>query len=123
MSRVNCPYCGKEQSIDHDDGYGYDENEIHSQFCDGCDKYFGYTTYISFDYDVFETPCLNEDSEHNYHLNRGFPDFLSNMECSMCGEKRNLTDEEQKKLMKETNNNIKIEWNVRNYFHFNIRYI
>ena len=25
-SDVECPYCGAEQEINHDDGYGYDEN-------------------------------------------------------------------------------------------------
>ena len=26
METVKCPYCGEEQYIDHEDGYGYEEN-------------------------------------------------------------------------------------------------
>ena len=53
MSDVKCPYCGLEQSINHDDGYGYEENEDHEQTCKKCDKPFIFTTTISFSYDVY----------------------------------------------------------------------
>jgi len=26
---VECPYCGAEQEINHDDGQGYDEDVLH----------------------------------------------------------------------------------------------
>lgn len=28
---VECPYCGAEQEINHDDGQGYDEGVLHRQ--------------------------------------------------------------------------------------------
>jgi glutaredoxin len=31
---IECPYCEKQQEIDHDDGYGYDEDQAHKQTCD-----------------------------------------------------------------------------------------
>lgn len=49
---VKCPYCNKSQKINHDDGYGYEEDRIHQQECDSCDKTFIYTTSIVFYYDV-----------------------------------------------------------------------
>ena len=46
MYDVECPYCGKEQEICHDDGYGYDESEIYEQECDDCGRCYTYTTSI-----------------------------------------------------------------------------
>ena len=62
MSDVSYPYCGAEQEICHDDGYGYDEDTEHQQHCRDCGKQFTYTTAVSFDYEVF---CDGEhDMEH-----------------------------------------------------------
>jgi len=33
MSDVTCPYCRDEQEINHDDGYGYEEDKEHEQDC------------------------------------------------------------------------------------------
>jgi len=33
IETVNCPYCGAEQEICHDDGYGYEEDVLHQQEC------------------------------------------------------------------------------------------
>ena len=44
---VNCPFCDKEQEINHDDGFGYDEGEDYEQECIGCEKVFRYSpTYL-----------------------------------------------------------------------------
>ena len=60
MSDVKCPYCGKEQEINHDDGYGYDDMNTHEQECPACDKSFKFTTTISFSYEVF---CCDGDHD------------------------------------------------------------
>lgn len=52
MSDVKCPYCGAEQKINHDDGYGYEEGREFEQECGSCEKVFGFTTSISFHYEV-----------------------------------------------------------------------
>jgi len=31
MSDVECPYCGADVEINHDDGYGYTEDCLHEQ--------------------------------------------------------------------------------------------
>jgi hypothetical protein len=66
MSDVTCSYCGHEQNINHDDGYGYDESQTYEQECHECDKIFAFTTYIHFSYDVYAAPCLNNDAPHDF---------------------------------------------------------
>jgi hypothetical protein len=59
MHDIDCPYCGKGQEINHDDGYRYEEGKKHEQQCGYCDKYFTYTTLISFYYEPEKADCLN----------------------------------------------------------------
>lgn len=75
MSDVKCPYCGHEQEINHDDGYGYEEGETHEQQCFECEKYFDFTTSISFSYNVY----CDEDS-HNMEYS-GYQDLW---QCTKC---------------------------------------
>jgi len=82
-SDVDCPYCGAPNDINHDDGYGYAENEKFSQECEGCGKTFVYTTAIIFDYDAEKAPCLN-GGEHKY---KELPTSLGTLhECEYCGD-------------------------------------
>ncbi len=59
MSDVECPYCGKEQEICHDDGFGYEEGVAHEQECGDCEKTFVFQTSISFYYEGYKADCLN----------------------------------------------------------------
>jgi hypothetical protein len=61
MSDVTCPYCGKDQEINHDDGYGYEEDGDYEQECTDCYKSFKFTTSISFSYTV---SC--QDGDHDF---------------------------------------------------------
>jgi len=47
---VVCPYCGSGVEINHDDGYGYEEDKTFEQECGSCGKTFVYTTTIVFYY-------------------------------------------------------------------------
>lgn len=77
MSDVTCPYCETEQEINHDGGYGCDENTDHQQYCTNCDKAFKFTTSISFNYEV---SCQSED-----HNMEPFGDKCPGMfQCSKC---------------------------------------
>lgn len=85
MSDVECPYCGDEQEINHDDGYGYEEDKTHEQECGSCEKTFAYTTCISFDYTASKADCLNGSPHqlipaigYQYH----YPDAKH---CRDCG--------------------------------------
>lgn len=60
MSDVKCPYCGEEQEINHDDGYGYDEALTYEQDCTSCDKAFNFNTSIMYSYTV---ECQEGDHE------------------------------------------------------------
>jgi len=85
---VVCPYCGEEQEINHDDGYGYEEDELYQQECN-CGKTFVYTTAIIFNYDVYKAPCLNGGS-HKMRKTRRVPWVIVGEEryrCEYCGER------------------------------------
>lgn len=90
---INCPYCGKGQDVNHDDGYGYDEGVLHQQECGYCHKTFTFTTSISFYYEVDKADCLN-GGEHNYVPTASFPHEFTMMQCSMCGKERKPTEAE-----------------------------
>lgn len=58
MRDITCPYCGTEQDICHDDGFGYSEDELHVMECASCDRGIGFTTSILFCYsDAKKVPC------------------------------------------------------------------
>lgn len=83
---VECPYCEVGQEINHDDGYGYDESKTYNQQCRDCEKYFTFTTSISFYYEAEQADCLN-GAEHDYkpvdHYPKGtFPDWKRCVDCN-----------------------------------------
>lgn len=88
-----CPYCGKEVEICHDDGYGMQEDGVFSDTCHECGKTFAYTTSISVDHDLTKADCLNGD-EHQYEATKTFPRRYSKMRCNGCGDERPPTSEE-----------------------------
>ena len=96
MSDINCPYCDAGQEINHDDGYGYEEDEVHQQQCGKCDKYFTFTTSISYYYEAEKADCLN-DGEHDYNPTITNPKEYTKMRCTMCDEERWPTQEEKDK--------------------------
>lgn len=99
MSDINCPYCDKEQDINHDDGRGYLEDELHRQECD-CGKTFIFTTSLSYYYEPYKADCLN-GGEHDWHPTHTYPKRFTKMQCSMCAERREMTEDELNKIMED----------------------
>lgn len=67
MSNVSCPSCKKLQEINHDDGYGCEEDVDYEQHCTECGMLFKFTTCISFHYEVF---CVGlHDMEQSLYFN------------------------------------------------------
>lgn len=99
MKDVECPYCGKEQNIDHDDGQGYEQDTVHQQWCRNCQKYFVFTTYISFHYTVGKADCLN-GSPHKFEPTYTIPKEYTRMRCVDCDEERAMTEEERQLILK-----------------------
>jgi hypothetical protein len=90
---LECPYCGQWQEVNHDDGQGYAENELHQMECSNCGKNFVFTTYISFSYEPYKADCLN-GKKHRFKAQNCYPRECVEMECEMCGETRKPTDKE-----------------------------
>lgn len=94
MNDVYCPYCDTLTEINHDDGYGYEEDKQYEQDCNHCKKVFVYTTSISFSYNATKADCLN-GNQHEYHKVATCPEEFSKMRCGMCGDERSMTSEER----------------------------
>ena len=86
---TNCPYCGADVEINHDDGYGYSEDDLHQQECGDCGKTFTYTTVIHFSYSPRKADCLN-GGEHDYHKTATYPPEFARLRCKTCGDERPL---------------------------------
>lgn len=67
MSDIDCPYCGHNQKINHDDGYGYEEDRLFEQDCFKCGKTFNFETSILYCYSAycFEGEHDLEDVQNN----------------------------------------------------------
>ena len=83
----NCPYCNAEIEIDHDDGYGYEEDNIHEQSCSNCDKTFTFTTSVIYYYELNKCPCKN-GGDHDLKQMHGAPRafFVGREKCIHCDE-------------------------------------
>jgi hypothetical protein len=85
MNDVDCPYCGAPQEINHDDGYGYEEDKLHEQQCGKCERHFVFTTQVSFYYTAYPAPCLNgvpHKMKPVVHYPKHWPDYRR---CADCG--------------------------------------
>ena len=91
---LECPYCEQELDICHDDDFGYEEGVNHQYECPHCGKSFVFETSISFYYEPKKADCLN-DGEHDYQLTHTYPKEFSRMRCLMCGDEREMTEEER----------------------------
>ena len=90
---IECPYCGHGQEVCHDDGFGYEEDVYHEMECSDCERWFTFTTMISFDYTPRKADCLNE-GEHNLKMSTTYPKMFSKMHCDDCEYERTPTTEE-----------------------------
>lgn len=86
---TNCPYCGADVEINHDDGYGYSEDDLHQQECGDCGKTFTYTTAIHFSYRARKADCLN-GAEHQYQRTKTYPPEFARLRCVECGHETAL---------------------------------
>lgn len=97
MNEPKCPYCNTEIDIDHSDGHGISEGELHEQQCDACEAYFVFQTTISFSYKTKRADCLN-GAKHPMKFTNTFPRKMTEMECVACGFRRPMTQHERAEL-------------------------
>lgn len=100
MSEIECPYCGQEQDINHDDGFGYEEGVNHQMECCNCGKTFIFQSEITYYYQAYKADCLNGEP-HDWQMTNTHPKSFTKMRCSMCDEERSLTPEELELLTLE----------------------
>jgi len=98
MNDENCPYCGAQIEINHDDGYGYEEDQTHQQECSSCGKIFIYTTSIHLYYELNKAKCLNGE-EHEFMTTLTYPYEFTRWQCEFCKEERPLNVEEKEKFL------------------------
>lgn len=91
MSDVECPHCGVDVEINHDDGYGYDEYGKFQQECPECDKTFVYTVQIDVVHFADRADCLN-GGKHEYERSATLPPEYARMRCDACGDEQPLGD-------------------------------
>ena len=101
MNTVECPYCDADVEINHDDGFGYEEDVNHEIDCDCCGKTFIFQTGIIYVFTSAKADCLNDDN-HKWKKSRTSPSAFTKMHCETCDAVRELTDSERKEFGIET---------------------
>jgi hypothetical protein len=91
---LECPYCGNNQDVCHDDGFGYEEDIYHEVECERCEKNFVFTTCIYFSYSEQKADCLN-GGNHILSLSQIWPIEYSIIHCKNCEYTRNMTEDER----------------------------
>jgi hypothetical protein len=86
---VECPYCGADIEICHDDGFGYSEDQLHEYECHECEKNFVFYTSISIYHEAYKADCLN-GAPHNMKPAIAYPNFYpERARCEDCGHEEN----------------------------------
>ena len=98
MSDVECPYCGEGQEINHDNGYGYKEDETYEQECGECGKTFIYRTAPHYAHMTCKADCLN-GSDHQFKPTHTYPKQCTKMRCKDCDEVREPTPDEWREIL------------------------
>jgi len=99
MKDIECPYCGHDQEVCHDDGQGYDEDQKHEMGCYECGKSFVFYTSISFSYEPRKADCLN-DGKHTFKPTHTHPIELTKMMCTQCDYRRKPNKLEMESILK-----------------------
>ena len=85
MNDITCPYCGHEQEVNHDDGFGCTEDITEEMECSECEKSFVFRTSIHFYYSPSKADCLN-GSDHKYEKTFTSPVCATKWRCVDCDE-------------------------------------
>lgn len=91
MNDVDCPYCGFDQEVCHDDGFGYDEDTLHEMGCEECGKVFVFSTSIMFHYSPEKADCLN-GSRHRLRRTHTYPVKHARLRCETCDLEKQIPE-------------------------------
>lgn len=59
MTDIECPYCGYDYDLNHDDGAFYSEDKQEQEQCPECDKWYIVGTSVSYYHEGSKADCLN----------------------------------------------------------------
>lgn len=93
---LECPYCESELEVNHDDGFGYEQDVNHEMQCGNCEKSFVFTTGIIFNYEAQKADCLNtgiHDCKPTITWPKECTRLMCDM-CDMCGDEKAMTKDE-----------------------------
>lgn len=93
MSDMECPYCGADQEVCHDDGAGYSEGVKHEHTCSRCEKTFVFETMHVLYFEPQKADCLN-GAPHDLRMSLTYPVRYSKMRCTHCDFERDPTPDE-----------------------------
>lgn len=96
MTDFNCPYCNTSIELDPDGdaGLGCIEGITFNTECHSCRKTFIFTPTVEISYKAYRADCLN-DGQHEWKLKHTYPHPFKQMRCWVCGQEKQLTDEEK----------------------------
>ncbi len=86
---MQCPYCGADDDVCHDDGAGYAEDEAHQHWCGHCEKTYVFQTSIDFSYEPSKADCLNTDDDLHDWKHIDDPWYPQKKICRVCEESSN----------------------------------
>ena len=87
MHKAECPYCGENNEINHDDGFGLEDDQQWEQECKYCGKIFIFQSSTQWYFHAEKAPCLNGE-DHNWVKIVGAPReyLIGRQRCSYCGK-------------------------------------
>lgn len=92
---ITCPYCGHKQNLDPEE-IEYEDEAVFQTKCEECEKVMNVTVSLSIDLEADKCPCQLE--HHKYRLQHVNPRAFAKWECESCGETKELTDAQRKRL-------------------------
>ena len=98
-TKIECPYCGCEHT--DDDGEYTSTDKLYEMQCENeaCQKLFIFYAEISIDYNTYEAPCLNGESDHIFIETATYPRRFTKLRCRICEEVRDLSKERYEELL------------------------
>lgn len=95
MTEVTCPYCGFKQNLDNE-VILYEDEAVFQTECKECGMVMNVAVSISIDLEADKCPC--QLNHHKYRLQHVYPRAFAKWECESCGQTKELTLAQRRRL-------------------------